>query len=396
MRKWLCFLCLLGMIFVSPAILLAANYEAIGILLNFPQGELDGVTRIDVAVSPHPFGVEAIDPYPPAYYDPDSTYLATIIPGYEGQDSQGALGENWIRLPYSSGVQSYACEPYQPLYSTSPDQPGTPLIVDGYVFENFPVISNIDLVGYTGSVQKTLSLVESNYPIEVAVGPFTTTVDVNIWQLLLEPDDTPPVIYLNNMAEDDLVEWTEGVPYTDTGVFAEDNVDGTISYGDLVIRVNGSIGDPSVVLLNPVLDDSHEIVYTATDAAGNVSEGRTRTVQVVADRPPVIYLNGVAADDQVNVYVGSTYTDTGVTAVDDVEGDISGRIVKTVRADNEIIEFEEIDTGQSGVDYIITYQVTDDLDQPAIERTRTVRVIDRPADSGGGGGGGCFISIVQP
>ena len=76
--------------------------------------------------------------------------------------------------------------------------------------------------------------------------------------------------------------------------------------------------------------------------------------------PPVITLVG---DDPVNITVGSTYTDAGATATDDVDGDITANIVTVNNVDATTI-------GK----YTVTYNVSDAAGNAATEVTRTVNV----------------------
>lgn len=81
--------------------------------------------------------------------------------------------------------------------------------------------------------------------------------------------------------------------------------------------------------------------------------------------PPVITLTD---SDTINIYVGDSYTDSGATASDDVDGDITAKIVVV----------NPVDTNVAGT-YIITYNVSDAAGNPAIEVIRTVVVSERPA-----------------
>jgi hypothetical protein len=382
----------------------ARAYDVVGIFLNFPQGDLDAVTRINVYIAPDPFQLVkdgTIESYPPAYSS-NPAFITSIFPdfatmGYD--DYQGALGSGWQRLSYDgvNRVQSYGSTTSTPpsvlLVSEDSRASGTPVIVDGYVYTSFPAINRMELVGYPETFQTTLNLIAADVPFNVSTPIGTRQIRVNFWQYVAEPDNTPPVVYLNNQAADDEVDWTVGVVYEDQGVTAEDNVDGAIAYQDLVINVEGVEGDPAVLLdTNADIGTTYAITYSATDARGNVSDLRTRTVTLVPDRPPVIYLNGLAVNDEVNVTKGTVYTDQGVTARDDVDGDLTAEI--EVRVDGELSDPSDIDTATSGVNYVITYHVQDSLAQPAVERQRTVHVVEpSAAPGGGGGGGGCFISV---
>lgn len=67
----------------------------------------------------------------------------------------------------------------------------------------------------------------------------------------------------------------------------------------------------------------------------------------------------------ITIYVGSTYTDTGVTASDDINGNITANIVKT----------GSVNTTVAGA-YILTYNVSDSSGNAAVTKTRTVDVIN--------------------
>ena len=93
--------------------------------------------------------------------------------------------------------------------------------------------------------------------------------------------------------------------------------------------------------------------------------------------PPQIVLSGSAT---VSVRLGNTYTDAGATATDNVDGDISDRIV----VDNPV------NTDRAGT-YTITYRIEDLAGNTAVA-TRTVIVqATVPAPSSGGGGA---VSVV--
>ena len=76
---------------------------------------------------------------------------------------------------------------------------------------------------------------------------------------------------------------------------------------------------------------------------------------------PVITLAGSAT---INVVVGGTFTDPGVTASDNVDGDISSSVV---------VAGDAVNTNTAGT-YIITYNVSDAAGNAATQVTRTVVV----------------------
>lgn len=93
---------------------------------------------------------------------------------------------------------------------------------------------------------------------------------------------------------------------------------------------------------------------------------KTYTVTVTSDTTaPSIQLNG---HDPTLVARNDSFADPGAVALDDVDGDISGRLVIT----------GTVDTSVAGA-YSLVYNVTDLSGNPAIPVTRTVQVIAPPS-----------------
>ncbi len=159
--------------------------------------------------------------------------------------------------------------------------------------------------------------------------------------------DTPPVITLIG---DAVVTVTVGSTYIDDGAVANDLEDGDIT--------------SDIVVYNPVDTSTvgvYTITYNVTDSGSNAAEEVTREVHVIADTvAPVITLIG---ENPINIPVGSTYSDPGATAQDDVDGNITANIV----VDNPV------DTSVAGV-YTVRYNVSDAAGNAAEEVTRTVNV----------------------
>src|SRR5437867_4042026 len=161
------------------------------------------------------------------------------------------------------------------------------------------------------------------------------------------PDTTPPVITLLGSNP---VTVQVGSTYTDAGATATDNVDGNIT--------------PSIITVNPVntgVAGTYFVTYNVKDAAGNAATQVTRTVNVGDTTPPVITLLG---SSPVSVEIGSTYTDAGATATDNVDGDITSSIVTV----------NPVNTNILGT-YTVTYDVKNAAGNPATQVARTVRVI---------------------
>ncbi len=110
---------------------------------------------------------------------------------------------------------------------------------------------------------------------------------------------------------------------------------------------------------------------TATEETTKVITGTTAVDIVDAEAiplpdttPPVITVIG---NSPVMVELGSEYTDAGATAVDDVDGDLTGS-VKIVSAVNTAVPGS----------YKVTYNVSDKAGNAAVEVTRIVDVLGKP------------------
>lgn len=148
-----------------------------------------------------------------------------------------------------------------------------------------------------------------------------------------------------------------GTTYNDAGVTAVDNVDGTLSSGNIV--VNNTVDNNTV--------GQYTVTYTAFDAAGNVSCEVTRVVNVVASpdlTPPTITLMG---NDTITLEYCEFLTVPGATATDNVDGDITSNIQVTSNVDTGVVGF-----------YTIDYDVTDGAGNSATTVTRVVELVGTP------------------
>ena len=160
-------------------------------------------------------------------------------------------------------------------------------------------------------------------------------------------DTTPPTI---TVLGDNPLTVEVGAAFSDPGVTVYDQ-DGSSTY-----TTTGTV-DTNVL-------GAYSLTYTAVDNSGNQATA-TRTVNVVDTTAPVITLTG---DSQVNLEVGSTYTDAGATASDNYDGDISSQIV--------VVNNVDVNTLGS---YTVTYSVSDSSSNAASAVTRTVNVVDQTA-----------------
>jgi len=142
--------------------------------------------------------------------------------------------------------------------------------------------------------------------------------------------------------------------YDDAGATANDNYDGDITN--------------NIVTVNPVdvnIIGTYYVTYNVVDSSGNSAIEIIRTVNIVDISTPIISLLG---DNPITIEVGTPYTDAGATAIDDVDGDISGNIVVVNNVNSNILGT-----------YTVTYNVFDSSGNHAPEAIRTVNVVDTTA-----------------
>ena len=187
-----------------------------------------------------------------------------------------------------------------------------------------------------------------NYNAVDAAGNNALTVT----RTVIVGDSTAPAITLlgNNP-----VDVTVSTIFTDPGATAADNVDGDVTAS---ITTSGAVDTNTI--------GTYTLSYNVADAAGNAS-ATSRTVNVVSasasdTTPPTITLIG---SDTVNIEQGDAYTDTGASASDDTDGDISGDIVVS----------GSVSTGVAGI-YTLDYNVSDSAGNAATTLTRTITVSD--------------------
>ena len=160
-------------------------------------------------------------------------------------------------------------------------------------------------------------------------------------------DTTPPTV---TILGDNPATVEVGSTFSDPGATVYDQ-DGTSTY-----TTTGTV-DTNLV-------GTYTLTYTAVDNSGNQATA-TRTVSVVDTTAPVITLLG---SSQVNVEVGSIYTDAGATATDNYDGDLTSQLV--------VVNNVDVNTLGS---YTVTYGVSDSSSNAASVVTRTVNVIDQTA-----------------
>ena len=200
----------------------------------------------------------------------------------------------------------------------------------------------------TDSVDTTVEVVTTGAVNAAIAGEYTLTYTAtdqagnasSATRTVVVSDTTVPVVSLIGPAT--LVH-EQGTIYSDPGATAIDSVDGSIN-----IVVTGSVGAAA---------GSYVLTYSATDSAGNGASA-SRTVIVSDSTSPTITLIGEAT---VNHEQGTTYIDSGATAVDTVDGVIA------VTSSGSV--------GAGAGTYTITYSASDAVGNSAVA-VRTVIVGD--------------------
>ena len=202
---------------------------------------------------------------------------------------------------------------------------------------------------------KEVGVFEIKYNVTDAAG----NKAVEVVRKVTVEDTTIPVLVLLGEAE---VSVSVGQAYSDAGVTASDTLD-----GDLTSEI--IIGGDTLDTANAGI---YILTFDVTDEAGNKASQLTRKVTVNAapvedTTPPVITLVGAP---EISVIEGNEFVEPGVTANDNVDGDLTDEIE---------IGGDEVDINTVG-NYFITYDVTDAAGNKAVQLLRkiTVEAADTP------------------
>jgi hypothetical protein len=122
------------------------------------------------------------------------------------------------------------------------------------------------------------------------------------------------------------------------------------------------------VVLNPVDVNSvgtYTVTYNVDDAAGNAAVQVSRTVNITPEITPDVTIPVITllGDAEVSLELGSTYTDAGAAAADNIDGDITSSIVMV----------NPVDVNSVGT-YTVTYNVSDAAGNAAVQVARLVNI----------------------
>ena len=157
-------------------------------------------------------------------------------------------------------------------------------------------------------------------------------------------DNVKPAITLKGSAE-----YFVGIDseYKDPGYVAIDNVDGDITDK---VKIESTVDTKKL--------GSYQVVYTVEDSSGNNVE-TTRVVRVIDATKPVLNLLGKTS---MHIDLNAKYTEPGYKATDNIDGDITNRVVVSGSVNNTIVGT-----------YQIKYTVKDSNNNTTT-KTRTVKV----------------------
>jgi len=232
------------------------------------------------------------------------------------------------------------------------------------------IVHNGSQISATIDGNALLSAIDATFSLgRLGVGSFNDSAyfdDVSVTGVTsVIPADIAPVITLTGANPQELI---VGMPYTDLGARAQDNIDGDIT---------GNI-ENDISALDTTQVGSYRVYYNVVDSDENAADEVTRTVNVVAatssdNIAPVITLIGADAQE---LTVNTPYTDLGATALDNVDGDITDNIVIQFSAvdTNVVLDISQFDTTQVG-SYRVYYNVSDSDENAADEVSRTVNVV---------------------
>ncbi len=213
-----------------------------------------------------------------------------------------------------------------------------------------------------------------NAPVPTVAGNYIYTLTVRDTNGVTDTNELNITVLANSIPTVDIGadrNITEGTTLNIIATVSDDDGD------DVTYQWSYGLKDSGVMMgAGSTLEFSHQFNTTGlyvVEFRVMDSHGASVTKQIdvnvsanVADTtPPVITLVG---DAVVEVIEGGTYTESGATAIDDTDGDISFDIV---------VDSSTVDTTVVG-SYTVTYNVQDNAGNDAVEVTRTVNVVVAP------------------
>jgi hypothetical protein len=110
---------------------------------------------------------------------------------------------------------------------------------------------------------------------------------------------------------------------------------------------------------------ANNVVVTVSDGTNSVSQTYTLTVLNLIPADSILPVITLIGNSSITMEQGSSYSDAGATATDNIDGTITSRIVTSNPVNPNVLGT-----------YIITYNVQDSSGNNAVQVTRTVNVVD--------------------
>lgn len=234
-------------------------------------------------------------------------------------------------------------------YGADYEELGAAAVGYGTHLSTEPLELQVDIAGNVDSSKPGEYLLTYSAAFEGTKASVTRTVQVM--------DTVLPTLNLLGESE---ITINAGEQWVEPGYVAADSVDGDIT-DRVVVTGEVDVTKPGTYLVTYEVKDNGQNVVTAE-----------RTVLVVDTVAPVLTLNGESA---ITITVGNKWKDPGCVATDNVDGDLTDKVVVTGK----------VDDGKPGT-YKLTYEVTDNSNNAAkVERTVTVKAKQNSNQSGSQG-----------
>lgn len=193
-----------------------------------------------------------------------------------------------------------------------------------YVEEGFSAIDN-----YDGDITSQVISEEKDGVVTYTVSDSSGNT-ATAQRKIIYKDVIAPVITLKSGNN---ISLNKGKDFTDPGFTAIDECDGDITSA---VTVEGKVDGHTY--------GTYTLTYQVADSSGNIGQTK-RTVRIADLTPPVITLKG---SQSTYIKVGTTYTDPGFTASDNIDGDMTAKVSVS----------GSVDTSKMGIN-TITYSATD-------------------------------------
>ncbi len=258
------------------------------------------------------------------------TYTVTYSADYKGKDAKATVNVV-VRDTTPPKIELVS----DPDYFTRP--------IDEYVEEGFKATDIFD-GDLTDKVVRTEKDGVVTYFVKDSIGNATTVKREIVYKDVVAPTIT--------LVGGESVNVNVGTAYTDFGYVASDDCDGIITDK---VQIDGQVD------INTY--GQYLLTYKVKDEFGNVTEA-TRTVNVGDFAGPVVTLKGKRT---MYVKLGDSFVDPGISANDNVDGEVTAKVTAS----------GTVDTSKIG-QYTINYSVTDAAGNVSNEK-RTVYVYQKQA-----------------